>query len=845
MSRRKRCLLLNSQAFTKLRSLFVLVLMVVAGGVGWFLLRARQPIRNVLLISIDTCRADHLSCYGFSRKTTPNIDAIAREGILFKNALTPIPLTLPAHSSMLTGTYPPYHKVHDNLNHKLGESNLTLAEILGKHGYTTGAIVSTFVLDAQFGVGQGFDSYNDRFEQPIGPREDKERRGEEASRFACSYLEEHRDEPFFLFLHYFDPHTDYEPPEPFASEYSEDLYAGEIAYTDHCIAQVIDRLKSLDLYDSTLIIIVGDHGEGLGEHGEAEHGYYIYESMIKVPFIIRPPGYRKPKKIDDVVNLVDVVPTILGYLGIDIPTHVQGKDLSVYSRRKPPSDPKRYVYIESLVPTKYGCNPLLGVVTERWKYIDTTRPELYDLHQRPLEVNNLVEKEAKLARFMQGQLQEMIAELTGAELTDSRLVIDEETKRRFESLGYVGTAAVNATLELNQEKPDPKDLILYHEDRQKVTYLIYHGRFDEAKAICEKMLAEWSEMPNTYFLLGRVTFEKGELAESIAHNSKYLALISQTDVQHPESLVFNPDTHAFMAHNLLGAAYYQLEQYDKAVEHYTAILAVQSEHPDTHSNLAAAFFNLGKIDQAIKHWTKALWLRPDLPEVHNNLAGAFYKQGKTDEAIKHWTKALRLKPDWTEVRNNLNKLVQRKKRDDTVAQYIETLQRNPGDPNIHDKLAGVYYRQGRIEQAIEHWLEAVRLKPDWPEARNNLATAFYRKGSIEQAIEHWAEAVDLEPDWAEACNNLAWVLATIEDEKLLNPAEAVRLAERACELTDYKQPGMLDTLGVAYAAAGRFAEAVKTAKKGIELARDAKDEKIAEDIRSRLELYKMNKPYRD
>jgi tetratricopeptide (TPR) repeat protein len=139
----------------------------------------------------------------------------------------------------------------------------------------------------------------------------------------------------------------------------------------------------------------------------------------------------------------------------------------------------------------------------------------------------------------------------------------------------------------------------------------------------------------------------------------------------------------------------------------------------------------------------------------------------------------------------------------------------------------------------------VRLKPDWPEARNNLATAFYRKGSIEQAIEHWAEAVDLEPDWAEACNNLAWVLATIEDEKLLNPAEAVRLAERACELTDYKQPGMLDTLGVAYAAAGRFSEAVKTAEKGIELARDAKDEKTAEDIRSRLELYKMNKPYRD
>jgi len=289
MNRSKVCLLMKSQGFTKLWVLFVLLL-VVGIGVVWFLLSSRSSIRNVILISIDTCRADHLSCYGFGRKTTPNIDAIAQEGILFENALTPIPLTLPAHSSMLTGTYPLYHKVRDNLNHRLAESNISIAEILREHGYTTGAIVSTFVLDVQFGLSQGFDSYNDQFEEPVGPREDKERRGSEASRFACIYLEEHRDEPFFLFLHYFDPHTDYEPPEPFASEYSDDLYAGEIAYVDHCLAQVIYKLKSLDLYDSTLIIIVGDHGEGLGEHGEAEHGYFIYEGMMKVPFIIRSPG---------------------------------------------------------------------------------------------------------------------------------------------------------------------------------------------------------------------------------------------------------------------------------------------------------------------------------------------------------------------------------------------------------------------------------------------------------------------------------------------------------------------------------------------------------------------------
>ena len=800
---------MSYRAFTRLRALFIVVVVVAAGVVGWFLVCGRRPIRNVILISIDTCRADHLNCYGFTRKTTPNIDAIAGEGILFKNAITPIPLTLPAHSSMLTGTYPLYHKVRDNLNHKLDESNVTVAEILRKQGYTTGAVVSCFVLDRQFGTGQGFDSYNDKFENPIGPQ-DFERRGDEASRFACNWLEEHRDEPFFLFLHYFDPHTDYDPPEPFATIYADDLYTGEIAYTDHCLAQVIDKLKGLGLYDSILIIIVGDHGEGLGEHGEAEHGYYIYEPMIKVPFIVRPPGCRKPGRVDGIVSLVDVVPTILSYLGIPIPAHVQGKDLSGYCGGRTFS-PQRYLYCESLTATKYGCNPLLGLIDEQWKYIETTRPELYELAGDPLEENNLIEKEAKRAWFMQAHLQELTAKLASDIAIDSELRLDDKSRRRLESLGYVGTAVVDASGKFDQTKPDPKDLISYHEDNQRVVYLISHERLDEAKAICERMLADWPDMPDTYLQLGRVTFEKGEFAESITHNAKYLALVSQVDVQHPESPVFNPNKPTFMTHNLLGAAYYQLEQYDKAVEHYTAVLAIKSGQPDMHNNLASAFFKLGKTERAAEHWTEALRLKPGWPEVHNNLAGAYYRLDKIDEAIEHWAEALRLKPDWTEVRDNLNKLTARKERDAEIAQYTEMLQRNPDDPNTHSKLAA----------------------------------AFYRKGDVEKAIEHWTKVVEFKPDAAEVKNNLAWVLATVEDEKLRNPGEAVRLAEGACELTDYNQPEMLDTLGVAYAAAGRFDEAVEIAEKARELAVASGRKELVSDIEKHLELYKVNKPYSD
>ncbi len=654
---------LKKKPFFQWRSRVLVALVLVVGGVTWFLLRpdiSQKQVRNVLLISVDTCRADRLSCYGFSRKTTPNIDSIAQEGLLFENALTPIPLTLPAHSSMLTGTYPPYHGVHDNLDYQLAESNVTLAEILREHRYTTGAIVSTFILDAQFGVDQGFDSYNDKFEEPIGLRDDKERRGGEASRFACSYLEEHRDELFFLFLHYFDPHTAYEPPEPFATTYADDLYTGEIAYADHCIGQVMEKLKSLDLYDSTLIIIVGDHGEGLGEHGEAQHGYYIYQCTARVPFIIRPPGNRKSKKIDDVVSLVDVVPTILSYLGVRVPAHVQGKDLSGYSGSKVESE-ERYVYCESFTATKYGCNPLLGLVSERWKYIDTTRPELYDLVHDPHEEKNLVEGEAKRARFMRGQLQEMVNQLIGPESADGRLELDEQSRRRLESLGYVGTAAVKAALELDPNKSDPKDLIGYHEYKIKAGSLIYRKRFDEAKTVCEKMLVEWPHIPDTHLELGRLTFKKGEFAESIVHNSRYLALISQPDVQHPESSAFDPKKPTLMAHKNLGGAYHKLGLLDKAVEHYSAALHVKPDRPDVHNNLGVVYFELGEFDKAIKHWREVLRLEADWLQVYDNLAIVLYKQGRIDEAITHWTEALRLKPDWTEVRNKLNKVTHQRK----------------------------------------------------------------------------------------------------------------------------------------------------------------------------------------
>ena len=244
------------------RSLVAAGIIIIAVGAWllWQFMSPAQEIRNILLISIDTCRADHLSCYGYKSKTTPNIDAVVAEGILFENTITPVPITLPAHSSMLTGTIPPYHGVHDNgVDYLDDESNITLAEILKDAGFTTGAAVSAFVLDSTFGIGQGFETYNDRFDT-MEYNTVVQRRGGETTHIALDWLEKNKDKRFFFFLHYFDPHAKYQPPQPFASRFASNPYAGEIAYTDHCIGRVLGKLKELGLDDSTLVIITADHG---------------------------------------------------------------------------------------------------------------------------------------------------------------------------------------------------------------------------------------------------------------------------------------------------------------------------------------------------------------------------------------------------------------------------------------------------------------------------------------------------------------------------------------------------------------------------------------------------------
>ena len=330
---------------------------------------------NVLLVTIDTLRADKLGCYGNKRVKTPNIDALAQDATLFTRAFAHNPLTLPSHANILLGTTPPYHGVHDNMNFTVRDEFLTLAEHLKHSGYRTGAVIGAFPLDSRFGLDQGFDFYDDDFKKRGAPKHAVgERRAEVVTQIAQRWLDEQAS-PWFLWMHIWDPHFPYDAPEPFLSQYQKKPYDGEVAYVDSVLGTFLHHMTERDVMDKTLVVVTSDHGESLGDHGEKTHGMFAYNSTIWVPLIFRIPGIQ-PRKSSQQVSHIDIFPTVCDVLGIGKPDALQGCSLLMATQGK--KLPVRRIYFESLEPYyNFGWAPLRGFIHGKDKFIDSPIFEFY------------------------------------------------------------------------------------------------------------------------------------------------------------------------------------------------------------------------------------------------------------------------------------------------------------------------------------------------------------------------------------------------------------------------------------------------------------------------------------
>jgi len=662
------------------------LLLLNPGGTG---------IQRVVLISIDTCRADHLSCYGFSKKTTPHIDRIAEEGVLFENVITPAPITLPAHSSLLTGLTPLSHGIHDNLNYYLPKKKLTLTEILKANDFVTGAVVSAFVLDAKFGLHQGFDSFQDDFVNVYHTASGSERRGDETTEFAMQWLRQHKDEKFFLFLHYYDPHFPYDPPEPYATQYANDPYSGEIAFTDHCIGRITDTLKELEIYRSTLLIIVGDHGEMLGEHGEKQHLFFIYEAALKVPLLVKiPGGLREPLKVEETVGLIDVAPTVCSLLNIDIPESFQGMSLEPLLKGKKSKAKPRYFYIESMMSTYLGANPLLGVCTSQWKYIQTTRPELYHLETDRREQVNLVKKELKRVRICKGALEKILKEQL-ADPAESRRAPDRETLDKLASLGYVGANVSRDSFLFDRDKPDPKDLIELHVDLQKVQELKFEGRYTEAERILEERGVKKPHF-KVYEQLGEIAMLKNNSALAIANYSRSLELKENN---------YNVNLN-------MGALMVKKGKPQEALPYFQKAVEIRPNDIKALRNLGILFENTGKVTQACDCFKKVLALNPNDIIALNHMGTAMLARAKEPEAIQYLMESLKVNGKQPVV---LARLAQIKTINPNSPVYdprgavplaLEACRlTNFSNPRLVYVLVTVYIRLGRVQEAVKAALQ--------------------------------------------------------------------------------------------------------------------------------------------
>jgi arylsulfatase A-like enzyme len=449
-----------------------------------------RNVDRVVIVTLDTTRADRLGCYGYESAATQHLDALAEESALFERAVSPVPTTLPSHSTIFTGLYPQDHGVRYNLVWRLGPEADTLAEILGERGFTSGGFPSAYVLAGTYGLNQGFDAYVEPPDARASVETPHGINGAPAGTIvdrALAWLDENAEvERQFLWLHFYDPHAPYQPPFPYSSTFRERPYDGELAYVDTQFGRLMERLRSDPEWSRTLVIIVGDHGEGLHEHGERFHANLVYETTQHVPLIVRAPG-AGARRVDETVSLVDILPTVLDYVGIDSELELRGRSLrgAVEGTEEPP---RKDVYFESLAGSlNYGWSELRGVRYGDWKLIDSDAPELFDLASDPDELNNLADLEAERLADLRASLEEL-QEPLGGERTAQKSYepgTDPETEAFLASLGYVAGGFGGST----EGAASPRDQIDLEGELLAGQRSVAERDWDSVEEVCRYVLS--------------------------------------------------------------------------------------------------------------------------------------------------------------------------------------------------------------------------------------------------------------------------------------------------------------------------------------------------------------------
>ena len=650
----------------------------------------------VLLITIDTLRADHVGCYGSRAARTPAMDSLAQEGVRFEDALTQVPITLPSHVVILTGTYPIYNGVRDFTSPPLRPGVGLLAEAFQRQGYDTAAFVSAFVLDSTWGLKRGFQVYDDRFDprqfETRSPGNIQRRAGETVDRLLAWLRARKSGRPFFVWLHLYDPHSPYDPPEPFHTRYAGHLYDGEIAYTDSQLGRVFSYLRQADLYHRALVVLLSDHGESLGEHGEDEHGFFVYRATLRVPLIFKlPAGVAPPGVIHSPAGLVDVAPTLLDLVGIHDPLsrQFQGTSLAALTMGKGASA-SRPVYSETFYPRdSFGWSPLGSIWTSQYQYIGAPRPELYEPERDPAEKHNLVQERGADSAALRSLLEDFerrYASRSPSQHNQPGAALPElpaETVEKLKSLGYVAYSAPAKTA-VDQPLPDPKDRLQVFRSILRATDLASAGRLEESDALL-KNVAEAE--PNLYLI-----------------------------------------------HFMLGENAAKMRRWADAEREFSACLKLSPTFEQAIMGLGRTAFAEGKLEAA-KAWLElAAHQNPHNFLAYHGLGLVARAQRHDEEARAYFEKAIEEKPDYAPSQQELGgSLIELRRYNEALTPLRRAAELGSVDPVLANYLGTAYLNTNQTKAAVESYRKALSLKPDYAAARLNLAFAYRKLGEQAQA----------------------------------------------------------------------------------------------------------------
>jgi arylsulfatase A-like enzyme/Tfp pilus assembly protein PilF len=783
---------------------------------------------NVLLVTLDTTRADRLGCYGYTHGTTPTLDALAAGGTLLQHAYAQVPVTLPSHCSIFTGKYPREHGVRNNGRESLSPNYETLASVFKQRGYRTGAFVGSFVLDSRFGLNQGFDAYDaDMGEVPPDTNWlEVERRADVVTDRALKWLGLGENRPFFCWIHYYDPHDPYDPPPAFRQRFA-DPYDGEIAFVDSQFRRVMDWLGGANLTSKTLIVVVGDHGESLGEHGEHGHGVFLYDVGLHVPMLFAHPGViAAGKQVATDVELVDVFPTILELMNWPAPEGLSSRSLvPAFEGRLDARD----CYAESLyVLDAYGWAEQHCVMTPRWKYISSTRPELFDRQADLQEKNNLALERPDVAKELSGLLRQYYQSLSPGQA--GQVELSTAALKSLEALGYVGGSRTDQAEQfLTPGLPDPKDLLDVVAELQAARKLLREERSAEAITLLTRAAERSPGSRLIHYNLGVGLLEAGQVEAAIAELDAALRI----DPRYAEALLS------------LGDAMLTLRQFDKAAEYYRGAAALREHFMDAYARLGRALQDGGHVEDALTAYRKALDLSPGYADVHAEIGELLLRQNQVPEAIRHLREAVRLKPNLGTALNHLGIALAQQGQ---VAEAKEAFRKAT---QIADAAAEAYYdlgvatgREGNTAEAVALYERSFELNPASMLTVEALTSFYLAQHRLPDAIRVLRAATTASPNEPRLANSLAWLLATTPDERLRDGPKALELARRAAELTKFQNPTALRTLAAAYAETGDFNQAVQTAQRAIESAVASQQNDLADALRAQLDLYGAGRPYR-